>query len=431
VVYGSLVPLKFTARDWRGAVDHFYAMFQGPFERHSITDIVANFLLMVPLNYCALAALVAGRNARWRSLAWAPVVLLGSTAVSFAVEFLQLWFHDRNPSSFDVVAQFCGAVFGLAAWIGVGHLVAGALQRLDVSRRPVDFVDWALRIYVAALLLWSALPLNMSISPVQWYHKYKEGRVVLVPFHDAPGFLSALLEGATILVMYIPVGMWAATAFTSARRPVRSLGMSIAIGIGFAIAVSALDLIVVPRVATSATLVAGIPGIVIGGVIMRRWRGTASVDSKASVAATGAWPWLAAAAAYALLLVAWFCPPQEILTDPSLIWERFVGFFGVPLRALYYGSIANAVKEVLRKGLLFAPLGGLLAVAVLRSSIPVAARRWMWALIGCIAFVWATGIEIFQVLLPPHVPDLTDVVLCTGGAVVGMLVAIRLHEHRA
>jgi hypothetical protein len=36
---------------------------------------------------------------------------------------------------------------------------------------------------------------------------------------------------------------------------------------------------------------------------------------------------------------------------------------------------------------------------------------------------------MLQVFLPPHVPDVTDVGLCTLGAAGGMLVTLRLQAH--
>jgi hypothetical protein len=42
----------------------------------------------------------------------------------------------------------------------------------------------------------------------------------------------------------------------------------------------------------------------------------------------------------------------------------------------------------------------------------------------------ATGIELFQVFLPARFPDLTDVLLCTTGAGLGMAVVLQLNTGR-
>ena len=85
----------------------------------------------------------------------------------------------------------------------------------------------------------------------------------------------------------------------------------------------------------------------------------------------------------------------------------------------------KAVSDVLRKLLLFGVLGALSAITVGTIRSPRAVR---WLLVG-VALAGAAGvaggIELAQVFLPPHVPDITDVIVETGGAAIGMLVALR------
>jgi VanZ family protein len=88
------------------------------------------------------------------------------------------------------------------------------------------------------------------------------------------------------------------------------------------------------------------------------------------------------------------------------------------------------VSEILRKGLLFAPLGAFFALAPARLSVPHPIRR----ILLCIALLATTGvatsIEMAQVFLAPRVPGSTDVILYTVGARVGMFVTLRAVDAR-
>ena len=97
-----------------------------------------------------------------------------------------------------------------------------------------------------------------------------------------------------------------------------------------------------------------------------------------------------------------------------------------------------ALEDVMFKLLLFASLGGLLArgmATILQPSClgktdevrgkiisRQSLRRLLLpgvAILGCA--VWATIIELLQVYLPPHVPDLTDVLTAIAGAWLGIM----------
>jgi VanZ family protein len=125
------------------------------------------------------------------------------------------------------------------------------------------------------------------------------------------------------------------------------------------------------------------------------------------------------------VLVVVFCGPFDVSGTRQEWRARYEQLWAVPFANLYQGSEYNAVSDVLRKLMMFGGLGALSAITVgtIRSPRPV---RWLLlgvALAGAAAV--ATGIEIAQVFLPPHVPDITDLIVETAGAAIGMLVALR------
>jgi glycopeptide antibiotics resistance protein len=117
-----------------------------------------------------------------------------------------------------------------------------------------------------------------------------------------------------------------------------------------------------------------------------------------------------------------FCAPSELVDDPHEIKTRYEGFYSMPFAGLTGGSHLEAVLNALTKLLFFAPLGAFLALAVIPLPIPRPIRRILLAgLLLAVAGIGAS-IEMTQVFLRPHVPDITDVILYTAGAAGGMLV---------
>ena len=109
------------------------------------------------------------------------------------------------------------------------------------------------------------------------------------------------------------------------------------------------------------------------------------------------------------------------------MWRaRYAGFWTVPFASLYHGSEYNAVSEVLRKTIMFGVFATLCTRAVLALSLPATIRRLFLVVVVLIAAGLAGAIELAQVFLPPHVPDITDVILAAIGAIVGMTIVMRL-----
>jgi len=90
-------------------------------------DVIVNVLLYLPFGYLWLR--VSGSRARlWHAAALA-------FALSFAVEWSQLYSHSRFPSVQDVLCNVCGAWVG--AWLAARRPVANEPAAL-ISTEAVD-----------------------------------------------------------------------------------------------------------------------------------------------------------------------------------------------------------------------------------------------------------------------------------------------------
>jgi glycopeptide antibiotics resistance protein len=428
-IYGSLVPLRYTPVDLGTALRRFSGLPYLYLGIQSRSDLVANVLLFIPIGFCWAASLLVDRPGRTRAGVVAPLVALSCAALSVAVEFAQVWFPPRTVSQNDILAETAGGVLGVAAWLIAGRAATAWARSYMATRRRSRQVEWLLQAYLVGLLIYSFLPFDLTIAPHDLWRKYHEGRVVLVPFSSPRASVPLLaFDLVTDVLIFVPVGMLAASALTSRGRVTRPLGPAVLIGLALVSLIEAGQLLVYSRYTDTTDIVQGVAGIGLGAWLARRlWAGTEDARGAAGagpLAATGIW--IAAAALYALALVAVFWYPFDFIGQGPWARERLGAFVRVPFAALYAGTDLDAMMAVVRKVVWFAPLGSLCAIAATRSPCSAVGRRLGIAAGIVAAVAVALAIELGQVLLPDKVADLTDVLLCGGGAVAGALLTARL-----
>lgn len=157
IVYGSLYPFRFAATEGTGLAELLGRLSFAPTTR---SDIAANVLLYLPLGAC-LAWLLAGP---FGGLAAAIVATAAAAALSFAVEFAQLYETRRVAS----LADFAYNTIGAFAGSGIALAIAATGRRLHASpiagllRHPVA---------AAVLLSWIGYrlaPFAPVIDPATW-----------------------------------------------------------------------------------------------------------------------------------------------------------------------------------------------------------------------------------------------------------------------
>ena len=159
ILYGSLFPFRFDAFGGTG----FFDLLMGlRFQRTSRGDLVANFLLYMPLGLCLLLSLPA-RWGRPTRVLW--TVLLG-TALSLAVEMLQVYAPSRVSSLTDVVLNAGGTLSG--GLISLLYLEIGSSIRIPgiAPGRPEPAP-------LGILLLWLGFRLAPFVPTLDW-QKFKD-----------------------------------------------------------------------------------------------------------------------------------------------------------------------------------------------------------------------------------------------------------------
>lgn len=157
IAYGSLYPFRFAGVAGAGPLE---LLDQLSFARTTTSDIAANVLLYLPFGAC-LAWLFASR---FGGLIAVILATFASAALSFAIEFAQLYETRRVASLYDLACNTVGAFAG--AWIAIA--IAATHRRLNASA-----LAGMLRHPVAAALVLSWIgyrlaPFAPVMDPGKW-----------------------------------------------------------------------------------------------------------------------------------------------------------------------------------------------------------------------------------------------------------------------
>jgi hypothetical protein len=274
-VWGSLFPFDFHAVPLSDAAALFWTRWASDTGSWSLTDLLSNVLLFLPIGLLLCAVL-------------APfLTLAAAAALSVVVEFAQAFVSWRTPSVVDVAAEIAGAACGVAMW----SLMSGEFDRLlsavvSAVRHSPLFERILLACCAGFAVAW-LLPADFTLRPAEIGDKYEHKRLLLpwMPSPDAatPGALAAIAVAA------VPVGLAAVVCGCGMERRRSAASGALIAAIGLA----GLELLQIPifsRTTDANELLAALAGSTIGaaaaawiqrplvtGVDGRVVRGTAAV----------------------------------------------------------------------------------------------------------------------------------------------------------
>jgi glycopeptide antibiotics resistance protein len=468
VVYGSLVPFHYRPLSWEESFARWDQVLQLPLGMDSRTDFATNVLLFIPLGFLSVGTLAVNRGRLISCLAGLAVIPL-CAALSAAIEFTQLWFPPRVTSMNDVLGETIGAVIGAATWVIAGQGLTQYARSAWAAWGPENLAVRLLPAYLFFLVVVHVMPLDLTISPGELYHKWKEGRIILIPFTTDGGHLARYVLGSAWNMAYLfPLGallsLWPTTAFRHGPK-VLMVGLLTAAGI------EVLHLFVWTRVVDTTAILTG------GTAVWLGWLAMEALRTRRAIVAAGqplAWPapirpgllltWF-----LAMVLVNWWSfdvlaadearsqlgsatdaarpndawvlsddgcrvqtpdgsqefsvrllGPFVVFNDMKVVHERWSRTPLVPMVDLQMGSDYHAFDEVVRKLLLFLPLGALL---VPRSAAQGRPGLWRALLAGLLL----SGLfEVGQLFIPDRTCSTSDVLVETTGAVLGFVLCRRL-----
>lgn len=411
VVYGSLVPLEYRPLPLEKAIELFRRLPYRHVGIRSRSDVVANLLLFIPLTFAAMGALTRENRRRGRLLI-ALAVVAAASLLSVAIEFAQVYFPRRTVSLNDILAETAGGFIGVTVWFLFGRRITRWTREVWRQRAGGLLAAKLLSGYAVFLVIYQLFPFDLTISPVEVYHKLKGGRVTIVPLADLPG-----MDAYTILSkagLMVPMGLLFAMVQRSGRR--HPIVWSTVLATVFAGLVEGAQLFVYSRYSTPTDVLIGALGGFVGAVL------AFSVGPPARRSVLRGPFWARWGTAIKLLLVAaglaglawqkW--QPFDFTWPPGGLAEMSAEAFAVPLTRQYYLSEATAASQVLRELTTVFILGMLL-----RSIRPGGGRGGKLAC-ALLAGLFAIVLESGQLLLPGRYADATAMAIGCAGGVLGV-----------
>jgi len=407
VVYGSLVPLDYRPFPLAEAWSKFQNIRYLNLGIASRADWVANILLFIPLAYLWCGRLsLATQNKLLRGIG-NTLVLFACILLTFSIEFCQLFFPPRTVSLNDIIAETLGGFIGLFAWLFSGNSFFEWLKKYYLNKSdPLIY----LKLYIGGLLFYSVIPLDLTLSPVEFFHKWQEGRIVLIPFtHLQSDVIQNIYQTVADILLWCPVPwLWSRNGnFTRSQLLIKTLVA--------ATVIEFLQLFVYSRTTDTTDIVTALMGSGIGLQLVSQsgqsLPGRITLLKPLLIGAFIAWSFIIAA-------VFWY--PYHFDSTLGLTnWTA--SFFKLPFYSYYYGTEYRAITEVFHKTLFFFPLGALAALYPLNKKtdkIPAL----ILALIGLIAFM----IEFGQAFIPQKSTDITDWLLEVLGGYAGYKIIVLL-----
>lgn len=411
VIYGSLVPLHFVAKPIDEAITQFQQIPYLALGIRSRADWVANILLFIPLSFLLSLLLLERDVARATKVGLALGIWCLCSLLAVGIEFTQIFFPQRTVSINDIVAEGSGAAIGILIYYFKGKQLKQFIAAFIQMRGKDSVLSYLLLSYIAVFALYNVLPLDLTLSPVELYKKWREGRIVLIPF---TGYKGSVIEiGYAVLSDIL---LWVPIAVLLYLQQIRHKALYVRVLL-LALLLEFCQLFVYSRVTDISDVLCALIASWGSIIVLKRWRPENTEHVQLNLAHLPMLKLLAAILLYALVILILLWYPFNFNFDWSTINARLQHAQAkVLLESLYFGTEYRAITALLQKLILFMPLGALFAAVYQRCNV-----QWQRQVTLTVAVGFITGLallsEAMQLALPGKTVDATDVLLeCLGAA---------------
>jgi glycopeptide antibiotics resistance protein len=402
LIYGCLVPFEMQELSFAEAIEQFRTVISKPIAVVHRMDWAVNILLFVPLGFCVAGAFALDRGHAARLGVLPCAIPIG--LFSAGIEFAQLWFPKRVSSVQDVVANSAGGLIGILVWLAVGEVCVRWVRNLSRVQNTETIYRKLLPGYLIALILLHLAPFDFT-SPSDLWHKWKEGRVRLVPFTFPEGHEVVQLEKLFFNIGYfLPMGLLLAGMRVPRGRDNHAAAKVYLLGLGLATIVESLQLLVYSRDFNTTDILSGSLAVSIGWSMSRLMRGDSDADEERSFRLILLVGWCAG-----LMLMSWL--PANFNLNLEAAQDRWEHVNKIPFQDYFEKDYIASFDKMFQKLLLFVPIG------VLLSSRKFASLGW----VILFAVLFAALLEAGQLFLPSRFASVSDVLIEPLGAALGFL----------
>jgi VanZ family protein len=416
VIYGSFVPFQFNDVSFELAVQQFLALPFLDFTIVNRSDWFTNFLLLIPLSYGLVFVLPSTKNII--HLIFKLLFLLTLLiSLSVAIEFIQMFLGERVSSFKDVFAQFLGILTGYLVFYFSHQVVSRKLVDLIEGRPQDKWISYA-SVILVIFTLYNLMPLDLSVSPVEIYKKWVNGRINIVPFQSGSDPLIGYWFG-----IISDAGIWALIAVLYLKGNQYTHQKILLKCVLVAFIVELMQLFVLSRYSDITDVITAAIGAFMA-IKLFPYFAAKNPLSVSVVEKTDFQKILSTELSLILwcLLLAFFAIyPAELIASKTEFVNKWHGFFSVPLETYWRGNSFSAITQLLRKVVLAIPLGLLITAVTFKHQI----HKKFYIFPALFGFSYMLGLELIQLILSNKVSVLSDVLLNVGGLYLGFVMYVK------
>ncbi|GAC23199.1 hypothetical protein GMES_0899 [Paraglaciecola mesophila KMM 241] len=414
VIFGSWVPFNVNSLSFGDAVNAFMELNKFDFSIVNRSDWFTNFLLFMPLSYLLfiLSSRQSSALARTIQLISICIVLL---SLSVGIEFVQLFLNDRVSSFKDVFAQFLGMITSFVLYFFTRDKFTSMVHELNRhggDNKWITYANGALTV----LVIYSVMPLDLSISPVELFKKWQEGRITLLPFTSFDSSISEWLFG-----ILSDIFLWGFITWLYVKSAKYTPSQIVKRCLFYAVGIELAQLLVLSRYTDSTDIVTALMGILLALKFFansntgRSKNGAQQPYAIATNIGLTSYTQELILFAWCIMLFVFATYPFELVANKQAVLGNWHNFFSAPLETYWREGPLQAVTQLLRKVLLVIPLGLLLASISAKHQLKKESR----ILFCLLAVMFLFGLELLQIVMANKVAVATDVVLNLFGLFLG------------
>lgn len=357
--------------------------------------------------------LFAGLGAVWiatsrlaRPSATIVTLTIISLVLSASVETLQLFSPVREASLIDVTTDTIGGLIG-------GLVTLGAFAVIEESPRKRSYLGVPAVIFAAgyglATIMESFIPLfRQDLLPNLGGSVGDRIGHAIVAMRPESISQIPLID----VLVFFPAGLFAVAALVESSVPSAIAALIVV----FAAVVLYPVVEVVHGVAAEPIILGAalihVVAASVGAIVAAAWLGAFSRRFSTRMRAR------LVAAAYSLVIMVWSWRPFRLDLSASSMRDQFTADHLIPLQALAQRGDLFSVTDVVAQGVIFVPLGALLAVWPLRRQ---------GALRGLLPAIYlAILLETGKIPIAERFMDVTHILIQSAGAALGFLLVRRM-----
>jgi len=425
IIIGSWAPFQWHSAETSAVWQQF--LQQGVFGEFSRSDVVVNFWLGFPvvLGLSGLARPHVGSITR--RFSWAFLIFIVQACLSLLVEVGQGWFAPRVPSVSDFAIQLSGAAVATFFWQWHGSWIESQVQL--VFARPTSDLKWtrldaALTLIVLGILLWTVMPFDVIVSPVELVRESLQTE--FVPFTRFEGsFGENVYQWLASFLLAVPLGLWLSRWLATHYNGKFSFITVILLAMVAGVLPEACQLPIDSRVASATDALFGTLGALAGLLLGSQFQSTrfqlAKTSFREMLLAPGFWFTLAILQVLIICAIAWM--PFDFSTHPSEIAQRFKAFQSVPFSG-YRGSDILNVLTLFRQAMLAATLGVFLGLGYRFLRLKYPFSLLVGTMIVLFVFVFSMGVEFGQLVVDSRTGESIGIFIRSAGSTLGLIMAM-------